>query len=379
MADDNENQEERSLEPSERRIQKAREEGQLPQSKDLSTFAVLLALPIFVFLLGPIFMSQMISLVKDGLTFTTPDRWMDHLNQWAFGSFLGLCGILAMIMVPLWIISALSPLSLVSFKPIFAFKFNPSRLDPIAGLGRMFSVNTLAELIKNIFKASLLLGVGLLYLVGLLGSLSLLVNQDLSVALSQSYSLVMYGFMFLLIPMAFIAFGDTFFQWFNFQKRMRMTQEEMRQEIKESEGSPELRAKIRQKQRQIATSRMMQAIEKADVILANPDHYSVALRYDQDKMAAPIVVAKGMDDIALRIQELAKEHQVPIARIPPLARLMHARLDIGQPVPIQLFEAVAKVLAWAYEIKEGIDPNKDLPEIGELPDLDGDKLKARKN
>lgn len=378
MADDNENQEERSLEPTERRIQKAREEGQLPQSRDLSTFAVLLALPIFVFLLGPIFMGQMVSLVKDGLTFSTPDLWMNHLSQWAFGSLLGLCGILAMIMIPLWVISALSPLSLVSFKPIFAFKFNASRLDPIAGLGRMFSVNTLAELVKNIFKASLLLGVGLLYLVGLLGSLSLLVNQDLSVALAQSYSLVMYGFMFLLIPMAFIAFGDTFFQWFNFQKRMRMTQEEMRQEIKESEGSPELRAKIRQKQRQIATSRMMQAIEKADVILANPDHYSVALRYDQDKMAAPIVVAKGMDEIALRIQELAKEHQVPIARIPPLARLMHSRLDIGQPVPIQLFEAVAKVLAWAYEIKEGIDPNKDLPEIGVLPDLDIDNIKTRK-
>jgi flagellar biosynthetic protein FlhB len=258
-----------------------------------------------------------------------------------------------------------------------AFKFNASRLDPVAGMGRMFSVNTLVELIKNIFKASLLLGVGLTYLVGLLGSLSLLVNQDLSVALSQSYNLVMYGFLFLLIPMALIAFGDTFFQWFNFRKRMRMTQEEMRKEIKETEGSPELRAKIRQKQRQIATSRMMQAIEKADVILANPDHYSVALRYDQDKMAAPVVVAKGMDEIALRIQEIAKEHQVPIARIPPLARLMHSRLEIGQPVPMQLFEAVAKVLAWAYEIKEGIDPNKELPEIGVLPDLDADKLKAK--
>lgn len=375
MADDNENQEERSLEPSERRIQKAREEGQLPQSRDLSTFAVLLALPIFVFLLGPMFMSQMVSLVKDGLTFTTPDKWADHVVQWALGSFLGLCGIMAMIMIPLWLISALSPLSLVSFKPYFAFKFNASRLDPIAGMGRMFSVNTLVELIKNIFKASLLLGVGLTYLVGLLGSLSLLVNQDLSVALSQSYNLVMYGFMFLLIPMAFIAFGDTFFQWFNFQKRMRMTQEEMRQEIKESEGSPELRAKIRQKQRQIATSRMMQAIEKADVILANPDHYSVALRYDQDKMAAPIVVAKGTDEIALRIQEVARDHQVPIARIPPLARLMHSKLDIGQPVPVQLFEAVARVLAWAYEIKQGIDPNKELPEIGVLPDLDDKKSK----
>jgi len=142
----------------------------------------------------------------------------------------------------------------------------------------------------------------------------------------------------------------------------------MKQEIKESEGSPELRAKIKQKQRQLSTSRMMAAIEKADVVLANPEHYSVAIRYDQEKMAAPVVVAKGMDAIALRIQDSAREHSVPIARIPPLARLMYAKLEIGEPVPFQLFEAVAKVLAWAYELKqENIE--KELPDIGPLPEL----------
>jgi flagellar biosynthetic protein FlhB len=275
--------------------------------------------------------------------------------------------------IPLWVISFLSPLTLVAFRPYFVFKFSGNRLDPISGIGRMFSVNTLVELLKNIFKASLLLSVGITYMIGLWGSLTMIANQDINVAFTESYRLIIYGFLFLLMPMILIAFGDTFFQWFNFRKKMRMSQEEMKQEIKESEGSPEMRARIRQKQRQLSTSRMMAAIEKADVVLANPEHYSVAIRYDQEKMAAPVVVAKGSDDIALRIQDIAKDHQVPIARIPPLARLMYSRLEIGEAIPFQLFEAVAKVLAWAYEIKQETG-SLDLPDVGPLPELEPTKF-----
>ncbi len=368
MAEENEKQEERTLEPSERRLEKAREEGQLPQSRDLTTFAMIAVLPIAVISFGPMFLDQMVLLVKQALTFGAPDQLPDQMRRWGFGTFLGFGLIFLMLVLPLWIVSVLSPLTLVSFKPYFVFKFNASRLDPIAGMGRIFSVNTLAELLKNILKASLLLGIGLTYLVGLWGSFSLIVNQDLDTAFAQSYQLITYGFLALLIPMVLIAVADVFFQWFNFRKQMRMTFEEMRQEIKESEGSPELRAKIKQKQRQLSTSRMMAAIEKADVVLANPEHYAVALRYDQEKMAAPVVVAKGVDAIALRILESAKDHSVPIARIPPLARLMYAKLEIGEPVPYQLFEAVAKVLAWAYELKQD-QIEKELPDIGPLPEL----------
>ena len=373
MAEENDKQEERTLEPSERRLEKAREEGQLPQSRDLTTFVMIAVLPIAVLAFGPLFMDQTVSLVKEGLTFGNPDQLFDHMGKWGLGSFLRFCLSILILMLPLWLVSIFSPLSLVSFKPYFVFKFNADRLDPIAGIGRIFSVNTLVELLKNILKASLLLGIGLTYLVGLWGSFSLIVNQDINAAFFESYKLISYGFLILLVPMILIAVADVFFQWFNFQKRMRMTQEEMKQEIKESEGSPELRAKIKQKQRQLSTSRMMAAIEKADVVLANPEHYSVAIRYDQEKMAAPVVVAKGMDAIALRIQDSAREHAVPIARIPPLARLMYAKLEIGEPVPFQLFEAVAKVLAWAYELKqENIE--KDLPDIGPLPELSDSRI-----
>jgi flagellar biosynthetic protein FlhB len=141
--------------------------------------------------------------------------------------------------------------------------------------------------------------------------------------------------------------------------------------MKESEGSPELKNRLRQRQRQIATSRMMSAMEKADVVLANPDHYSVALRYDAEKMRAPIVVAKGVDEVALIIQTLARDNQVPIARIPPLARMLHRHLKVGEPIPAALFEAVAKVLAWAYELKQASGTNDlPLPEIGALPEIE---------
>ena len=373
MAEENDKDEERSLDPTERRLQKAREEGQLPQSRDLTTFAMLAVVPMALLAFGPLLMDQMVRMVKGGLTFGAPGRIVDDIMLWGSGSLLAFCGVLLLIVVPLWIISFLSPLTLVAFRPYFVFRFNTNRLDPISGMGRMFSVNTLAELVKNIFKASLLLAVGFTYMLGLWGSLTMLANQDINIAFAESYKLILYGFLFLLMPMIVIAFGDTFFQWFNFRKQMRMSQEEMKQEIKESEGSPEMRARIRQKQRQLSTSRMMAAIEKADVVLANPDHYSVAIRYDQEKMAAPVVVAKGSDDIALRIQEIAKDHQVPIARIPPLARLMYSRLEIGEAIPFQLFEAVAKVLAWAYEMKNEA-ANLDLPDVGPLPELEPTKF-----
>jgi len=136
----------------------------------------------------------------------------------------------------------------------------------------------------------------------------------------------------------------------------------MKQELKETEGSPELRARQRQRQRQIASSRMMAAIERADVVLANPEHYSVAIRYDPQRMSAPIILAKGADEVALRIREVAKEHEVPIAQIPALARYLFNQLDIGESIPAPLFEAIAMVLAWAYEVKD-TGMNKDLPPL----------------
>jgi flagellar biosynthetic protein FlhB len=363
-------QEDKSLEPTARRLEKAREEGQFATSRDLTTLVLLLVAFLFIFTSGPLLVQQMVAMMREGLSFSDPDRWVDSMVQWTFGSFLGLIGLLALLIIPLLLVCVFAPLSLSGFRPVFAFKMNWSRLDPIQGLGRLVSLSTTAELVKTILKAFLILGVGMTYLIALLGNVSTLIHQDFSVAIVNTSELIFNGSLLLLAPLVLIAVGDAIFQKFNFSRQMRMSQEEVKQEMKDTEGSPEIKSKLRQRQRQIAQSRMMAAIERADVVVANPDHYSIALRYDQATMAAPVVVAKGLDALALRIQDVAREHSVPIARIPPLARLMHARLEIGDPVPEQLFEAIAKILAWAYELKQGSKSQDDLPDIGQLPVLE---------
>ena len=363
-------QEDKSLEPTARRLEKAREEGQFATSRDLTTLVLLSVAFLFIFTSGPLIVQQMVGMMREGLSFSDADRWTDGLAQWLAGSFLGLLGLLAALIIPLLLVSVFAPLSLSGFRPVFAFKFNWSRLDPIKGMGRLISLSTTAELVKTILKAFLILGVGMTYLIALLGNVSTLIHQDFSVAIVNTSQLVFNGALLLLAPLILIALGDAIFQRFNFMRQMRMSQEEVKQEMKDTEGSPEIKSKLRQRQRQIAQSRMMAAIERADVVVANPDHYSIALRYDQTTMAAPVVVAKGLDALALRIQDVAREHSVPIARVPPLARLMHARLEIGDPVPEQLFEAIAKILAWAYELKQGTKTQDDLPDIGQLPTFD---------
>jgi flagellar biosynthetic protein FlhB len=363
LADGGDNSQERELEPSERRILRAREQGQLPQSRDLATFAALLVTIIFLVAVGPLLVKQMVLMTQAIFQFAEPAKLMDHMQEWLGGSLLVVLVILALIFIPLWIVGVLAPLSLVNFRAYFAPQFNMGRLDIIAGLGRIFSLNALSELLKNLIKTTLMLAVGMSYLVGLFSYIRTLVNQGFDAALVQTSSFILDGFMLLLLPLLLIAVGDSWLQWFNFRKQIRMSPEEMKQEMKESDGSPEIKQRLRQMQRQISASRMMAAIERADVVLANPEHYSVALRYDMEKMSAPIVIAKGADQVALRIQEVANEFNVPIARIPPLARYLYSQLEIGESIPLPLFEAIAQILAWAYDTKEsGI--------AGEMPEVD---------
>ena len=371
LAESSDTSEERQLDPTERRLERAREEGQFAQSRDLTTFLVLVLFAGCLLGFGAAFMKGLVVLVQQGLTFGSSQNWQDHLLEWASGPLMSIFKWIGAIVFPLWLVSAIAPLAMVKFQPVWAFKLNPDRLDPFAGLGRIFSTQALTEVGKNILKVIIVFGVGIVYVGGLVGQISVLSRQDVNQALTNSLGLIQTGLFLLLLPVLVVAAVDVVIQWFNFSKQMKMSQEEMKQEMKESEGSPELKNRLRQRQRQIATSRMMSALEKADVVLANPDHYSVALRYDAEKMRAPIVVAKGMDEMALMIQRVAKDNQVPVARIPPLARLLHRHLKVGEPIPAPLFEVVAKVLAWAYELKQATESEElPLPEIGALPDLD---------
>ena len=368
MAETGDNAQERELEPSERRILRAREQGQLPQSRDIATFALLAVFIIFVIAAGPLLLQQLVVMTKSSFEFSKPIQLFDHIKEWMGGSFIVVLTLLGLIFLPIWLVAVLAPLSLVNFRAYFAPKFDLGRLDVMTGLGRMVSLNSLIELVKNILKTALVLGIDMAYLSGLFVYIRSIVIQDFDAALLHTSYFILNGFLLLMVPLMFIAIGDGWLQWFNFRKQIRMSPEEMKQEMKESEGSPEIKQRLRQRQRQIASSRMMSAIERADVVLANPEHYSVALRYDIEKMAAPIVIAKGMDMVALRIQEVAREHDVPIAQIPPLARYLYSQLEIGEAIPMSLFEAIARILAWAYEVKEAGGVVGEIPDINFIPE-----------
>ena len=368
MAENQNDSQDRELEPTERRIQRAREQGQLPQSRDITTFALLLGFIIFLLTAGPYLMRQLVIMMQSGLQFSKPITLIDHIAEWTSGAFLIVLFICGVVLLIIWLISIFAPLFLVNFKAYFALQFNLERLDVFAGFARMFSVTVLLEVVKNIFKTILILGISFAYLYGLFTFLRSIVDLDFNLALENTTAFILNGFALLMAPLLAIAIGDAFLQLFNFNKQIKMSPEEMKQELKESEGSPELKARMRQRQRQIASSRMMSAIERADVVLANPEHYAVAIRYDPDRMSAPIILAKGSDALALRIREVATEHNVPIAQIPPLARYLFNQLDIGESIPAPLFEAIAMVLAWAYEVKD-VGFNKDLPDIQFTPEL----------
>ena len=368
MAESGDNAQERELEPSERRILRAREQGQLPQSRDIATFALLTVFIIFLIAAGPLLLQQLVLMTKSSFIFAEPVKLLDHIQEWFNGPILVVLGLLSLVFLPVWLVGILAPLFLVNFRAYFAPQFDLGRLDFITGLGRMVSLNALIELVKNILKTALVLGIGIAYLVGLFVYIRSIVSQDFESALLHTTYIILNGFLLLMVPLLLIAIGDGWMQWFNFRKQIRMSPEEMKQEMKESEGSPEIKQRLRQRQRQIASSRMMSAIERADVVLANPEHYSVALRYDIEKMSAPIVIAKGADQIALRIQEVAREHDVPVAQIPPLARYLYSQLEIGEAIPMSLFEAIAKILAWAYEVKESGGVEGEIPEVSFIPE-----------
>jgi flagellar biosynthetic protein FlhB len=368
LAENQNDSQDRELEPTERRIQRAREQGQMPQSRDITTFALLLSFIIFLITTGPYLMRQLVIMMQSGLQFSKPISLIDHISEWTSGAFLMVMLICAVILLIIWLISIFAPLFLVNFQAYFAPQFKLERLDVFAGIARMFSVTVLLEVLKNIVKTILILGISFAYLYGLFSFIRSIVDLDFDLALENTTLFILNGFLLLMVPLLAIAIGDAILQWFNFRKEVKMSPEEMKQEMKESEGSPELRAQMRQRQRQIASSRMMSAIERADVVLANPEHYAVAIRYDPDKMAAPIILAKGADALALRIREIAKEHDVPVAQIPPLARYLYNQLDIGESIPAPLFEAIAMVLAWAYEVKD-IGFNKELPDIQFSPKI----------
>jgi flagellar biosynthetic protein FlhB len=225
------------------------------------------------------------------------------------------------------------------------------RLSPLAGFKRMFSMNSIVELLKALAKFGVVAAVAVMVLWKDAPALLALGREPTAQAIGHAVKLSGKGFLLVATGMLLIAAIDVPFQILQYLKKLKMSHQEIREEMKSSEGSPEIKGRIRQIQQQIARQRMMQDVPTADVIVTNPTHFAVAIRYDENRMRAPVVVAKGADVIAARIRELGGEHAVPIFEAPPLARVLYRNVDIGGEIPASLYVAVAQVLTYIFQLR----------------------------
>lgn len=226
-----------------------------------------------------------------------------------------------------------------------------SRLNPLSGIKKMFSLQAVVGIVKGLIEVIVIGYVVISEVYARLPRFIALMGAGVMQGVTYAFSSIFDLVMLICILLVFVAAGDFLFQWWQFEKKLKMSKQEVKEEYKQTEGDPQVKSKIKQKQQQMATSRMMQEVPSADVVIRNPTHFAVALRYDQDKNRAPQVVAKGKDYLALRIVKLAEENDVYITEDPPLARLLYSTVDIGREIPVELYNAVAEILTVVYKVK----------------------------
>jgi len=367
---------ERTEAPSQRRLEQAREEGQVARSREVNTFALLGAAALGLWVSAEHLRSSFADLLRAALAIprdlaADPHAMIERFHAIAVDSAIAVAPVLGV----LFLVALVSPMLLsgwlVSSKaltPDFA------RLNPLKGFGNMFSMASLAELGKAIAKVLLIVGIAAWVTLGQTQATMGLAAEPLPAAIAHGGRIIGLCFIAVVGALALIAAIDVPFQIWHYRSKLKMSREDLRREAKEQEGDPQVRAAIRSQQREMARKRMMAAVPQADVVVVNPTRYAVALRYDEGKMRAPRVVAKGMHLIAGRIRELAEEHRVPILQAPPLARALYRHAEVGDEVPSALYAAVAEVLAWVIQLKRYADAGGNAPiaptAIAVPPELD---------
>nr|WP_249209998.1 flagellar biosynthesis protein FlhB [Burkholderia cenocepacia] len=336
-----------------RRREKAREEGQVARSRELASFALLAAGFYGAWLLAGPSGTHLQAMLRGAFTFDRATAFDTHRMLSAAGSaslegFAALLPLLALTGVA----ALLAPMALGGWlisQKTFELKFD--RLNPISGLGRIFSIQGPIQLGMSIAKTLVVGGIGGIAIWRSKDELLGLATQPLGAALPDALHLVAVCCGTTVAGMLVVAGLDVPYQLWQYNKKLRMTKEEVKREHRENEGDPHVKGRIRQQQRAIARRRMMAAVPKADVVVTNPTHFAVALQYTDGEMRAPKVVAKGVNLVAARIRELAAEHNVPLLEAPPLARALYHNVELEREIPGSLYSAVAEVLAWVYQLK----------------------------
>ena len=367
--DDNE----RTESPTQKRLDDARRKGQVPRSRDLGAAAVTLAGGGGLYWLGSVLGSGLAGVMRSGLSLRDAAVIEPERLPFMLAASVAQTGLVLGPLLGLTFLAALiAPLALGGWN-FSAEALAPKweRLDPIAGFGRVFSLKGLLELLKSLARFVLVGVVAIALMRHQFRELSELGGQPLQVGIVHAMRMVGAAFLTLGAALVAIAAVDVPLALWQHHRSLRMTRQEIREESKESDGNPEVKGRIRRLQHQMSRRRMMEQVPTADVVITNPTHYAVALRYDDRSMRAPVVVAKGADLIAARIRELAKEHGVPLVEAPPLARALHAGCELGDEIPARLYAVVAQLLTYVYQLKaarrsgvrEPTPPRLDAPEI----------------
>jgi flagellar biosynthetic protein FlhB len=372
MADD----QNRTLPATERKIAKAREEGQVARSRDLGHFAALFCAGVALVAVAPEATHALRRVLGQALRFDAAalagtSSMADRLSD--------LTLVLLVAVVPLgllmMIVGVLSAVSSGGWN--FTWKAMAPRwekLDPLAGLQRMVSGRQVGQMLKACLLAVVLGVVAALFIKASLARFSHTLALSLPVAFGHAASTVWAGIVLLLVALGVFALVDVPLQRFLWLRGLRMSHQEVKQEHKDIDGSPEIRAKIKARMREMANRRMLAAVPRADIVVMNPEHYAVALKYDAATMAAPVVLAKGADLMAMRIRDAARAASVPVLQAPPLARALFAHARVDQEIPSALFAAVAQVLAWVYQLRNAMAGKgrmpSTLPELPVPPELD---------
>ncbi|SDN37353.1 flagellar biosynthesis protein FlhB [Vreelandella arcis] len=362
MAEDDSDQE-KTEDATPRRMEKAREEGQVPRSRELTTFLVLLGGVIGLWSMGKMLYNQLGIVMEQAFLFERREA-MENMPMLTNALDLGQRTLFAM--MPLFLLLAVIALvapGLLGGFLISGKSMQPklSKLNPVAGVKRILSSQALIELAKAIAKSLLVGGVAGTFLYFNIGKLMSLMVQPVHQALASALTMAAQAAGLMVLALIVVILIDVPFQLWSNAKKLRMSQEEVKREHKESEGDPQVKARIRQQQQAMARGRMMSKVPDADVIITNPTHYAVALTYQEGQMGAPRLVAKGADAVAERIREIGNEAQVPRLEAAPLARALYHHVDLDAEIPADLYTAVAEVMAWAYRLKNVAQQGGEVP------------------
>ena len=357
---------------TQKKISEARKEGNVPRSKDLSSAALLIVAALSIYMVGTLMVADLTGLFAFNFQLAREDLFdkalmIHHLYESIMATIDSMTVLMAIISVAgIGGSVALGGLNF-SWKAV-APKL--SKMDPIKGIKRMFSVQSLVELFKSILKVMLVALVATLVLMNFLPSLTDLTYEATGTALQHTVEILIWAFIFVSSSLVIIAAIDVPFQAWQHKDKLKMTKQEVKDEHKQAEGDPQVKGRMRQMQRQAATTRMMADVPEADVIITNPTHFSVALKYDQQTGKAPVLLAKGPDFIALKIREVGNYYDIPVIQSPALARAVYKYTEIGDEVPEGLFKVIAQLLAYVYQLRmarTGAKPPEAMPNL-DVPD-----------